>query len=106
VWACPACAGKIRAKRALEVDYLAKAHLAVGGGLTMVTLTLPHTLGDSLADLLDAMGDAWSLLASGGTWQKYRHRWGVAGYIRALEFTHGEAGWHPTYTCSSSTTGP
>lgn len=54
VWSCLACAAKIRAARAEEIDFLAKAHLAAGGYCTFLTFTIRHVATDNLKDLLEA----------------------------------------------------
>ena len=64
-WACLSCAAKIRSVRAREVDHTCKAHLAVGGGVTFITLTFPHGLGDSLKASLATVVKGWKCLVSG-----------------------------------------
>ena len=96
VWGCTACAGKIRASRAAEIDHLTKAHLATGGHATMLTFTLPHTPTDTLAVLLVAVMAAWARMVSGSVYSEtIRDRYGIIGFIRALEVTYGRNGWHP-----------
>lgn len=106
-WACLSCAAKIRSLRAREIDHICKAHLAAGGGITFITLTFPHGLGDSLADSLKTVVKGWKSLISGagykGKKQKdgtytggAKNRWGILGNLRAVEITDGIAhGWHP-----------
>ncbi|MGH1492073.1 MAG: hypothetical protein ACRBK7_22240 [Acidimicrobiales bacterium] len=93
--------------RAAEVDHVTKAHLAAGGGVTFITLTFPHGLGDSLKDSLATVVKGWKSLVSGagyyGTRQDdgsiiggAKERWGIIGNVRAIEITDGLAhGWHP-----------
>ena len=95
VWACLLCAAKIRAARAAEVDHLIKAHLATGGHCTFLTFTLPHYANDNLLDLWQAMTKAWQLTTSGGAYQSLKARYGVLGFIKAVEVTVGVNGWHP-----------
>lgn len=106
-WACLSCAAKIRSHRAREIDHLAKAHLAVGGGLTFITITLPHYKADTLDELLEIVRKGWRSLVSGSGYQGRRtddgdlvggakQRWGIIGNIRAVEITDGLShGWHP-----------
>ena len=96
VWSCLVCAPKIRARRAEEIDHLAKAHLAAGGSLTFLTFTLPHVATDSLDELLVAIDRAWRNAISGKGWHHgIKAEYGVIGQIKAVEATLGRHGWHP-----------
>lgn len=96
VWACLACAAKIRAARAEEIDFLAKAHIAAGGSCTFVTFTLPHIASDDLETLWRAVQRAWRKMVSGSSYQAIKARYGMLGTIRAVEATLGKRnGWHP-----------
>lgn len=96
VWACLACAAKIRAARAEEIDFLAKAHIAAGGSCTFVTFTLPHIASDDLETLWRAVQRAWRKMVSGSSYQAIKARYGMLGTIRAVEATLGSRnGWHP-----------
>lgn len=61
----------------------------------MVTVTLQHRRGDSLAALLAVLREAWSRTKSGRRWQAIKERFGVVGYVTALEVSYGANGWHP-----------
>ncbi len=96
VWSCLACAAKVRARRAMEIDRLAKAHLAAGGSLTFITFTLPHVATDSLGELMTAVDRAWGNVIKGGAWQYgIKVDFEVIGQIKAVEATLGRHGWHP-----------
>ncbi len=106
VTGCLRCASIIRATRASEVDYWAKAHLDAGLGLAFVTFTLPHVASDELEALVQAMKGtprdgtrkapgAWDKMISGSGWLTLKQRFGVLGQIRSDEVTHGDNGWHP-----------
>lgn len=91
---CPVCAAKISARRAEEVaDVLANAH-AEGYSAAMVTFTLRHRKGHSLARLLEAVTHAWSRVTSGKIWAADKKKYDI-GFVRALEVTYGANGWHP-----------
>src|SRR5690348_2308935 len=49
VHVCPVCAPAIRRVRADEIQRATEQHMARGGGLLFLTLTLPHTMGDDLS---------------------------------------------------------
>ncbi|MEM7339783.1 MAG: hypothetical protein AAF467_14105 [Actinomycetota bacterium] len=96
VWSCLACAAKIRARRAEEIDAITKAHLADGGGVTFLTFTLPHVATDSLDELVDALTKSWRGMTSGEKWKdKIKPRFDVISQITSFEATIGANGWHP-----------
>jgi hypothetical protein len=64
--------------------------------VSMLTLTLPHTLSQSLSKVLEAVSDCTRYLNSGrSALKKLLQPYGYFGQIRALEVTHGLNGWHP-----------
>ncbi len=65
-----------------------------GGSAALVTLTMRHRAGMPLVMLWAALSAAWSAVASGGRWKADRARFGVLGWCRTVEATHGEHGWH------------
>lgn len=95
VWECPVCAPAIQARRAEELRAVNRAHTAAGGALYLLTLTLPHDEGDALKPLRVHVATAWRKVCSGAPWARWKARAGVVGMVRALECTHGAAGWHP-----------
>lgn len=96
IWACPVCSAVVRAERAAEIQQAVERHQASGGSLVFVTLTMRHGLDDALAVTLNAAIKAWQNLLRNQAWEKFKDRYGVDGYVRAVEVTHGhENGWHP-----------
>lgn len=95
IWACPVCAAVVRAERAAEIQQAVERHQKAGGSLVFVTLTMKHSVSDELAVTLNAAIKAWQNLLQNSAWQKFRDRYGVVGYVRAVEITHGANGWHP-----------
>ncbi len=61
----------------------------------MVTLTFPHDMGMRLEALLPLIADGFRAVIRGRPWRRLRDRLGIDGTIRAMEVTHGQAGWHP-----------
>jgi len=96
VWGCTVCSYKVRVKRAVEISLAVKAHLANGGGVLHIVVTMPHRAGEALDKLWGILSDCWGHVTSGGGWQAFKKRHDVLGYIRAAEVTHSwGSGWHP-----------
>ncbi|KZK78192.1 Replication protein [Pseudovibrio sp. W64] len=96
IWTCPECASKISNGRAEEVEELVRAHERQGNGMVfMNTLTMRHTSHDTCNELRQLLLWAWDQLIRSGHWKRVKERFGVHGYIRAFEITHGVNGWHP-----------
>jgi hypothetical protein len=60
----------------------------------MVTLTMRHHRGQALADLWAGVSKAWAAVTSGRAWVDESRRYAVRGWLRLVEVTVGEAGWH------------
>jgi hypothetical protein len=94
VWACPVCSAKISERRRADLDEALTVHQERGGGVYHMLLTLPHTRKDEPGPLVALLLDTYRRLCSG----KYALSTlvpGYMGFVRALEVTHGENGWHP-----------
>lgn len=61
-WTCPVCASKISERRRHEVARAIKQAKALGLAVRLVTLTVPHGMGDDVADIADRMTKAWTRL--------------------------------------------
>lgn len=94
VWSCPVCSAKISAKRKTEVEAIVSAATKSGKFVSMLTLTQRHHQGQRLSDLWDALTYAWGRVSSGRRWQEFKKQLGLSGFIRAVEVTHGDNGWH------------
>lgn len=111
---CPVCGARRAAQRAQELTDLQRADLGTAMTLTleseergprevqigagawrMVTLTLRHRTGESLAALIQRLFDAWrSTRATRSVRELFEAH--VTASARALEVTWSErAGWHP-----------
>jgi hypothetical protein len=77
----------------------ARAEGVQGGGLAMLTLTMRHYARHELRDLVRQQREAWKRSLgqnAGRAWRRAKREYGVVGFVRAWECTHGEAnGWHP-----------
>jgi hypothetical protein len=96
-WTCPVCASKISERRRQEVARAIKQAKALGLAVRLVTLTVPHGMGDDVADIADRMMKAWTRLWQGRQGQAFKLALGLWGHIRALEVTHGANGFHPHF---------
>jgi Replication protein len=94
VWACPVCAAKIAAKRAEELARVIRKVLESGGSASLVTLTMRHHSGHRLKDLWKALSYAWSRVTSGKHWMADQVLGGMLGWVRVVEATYGQHGWH------------
>lgn len=91
---CPVCAAKVRAARAVEVEQALGRWRKSGGDVLFVTFTMRHHSGQGLAQLWDALSYAWGRVTSGKGWKEAKEAHGLAGYVRVVEATHGDNGWH------------
>ena len=99
VWADPVCNSKVMARRAVEIGAAVATWQAQGGAVAFATLTMRHTKGQALPALWDALSGAWGKVTSGSQWIKDKRRYGVAGWLRVVEVTHGVNGWHVHVHC-------
>lgn len=98
VWACPVCGPRIRSERARDLDVALRVWIERhgAGSVSLVTLTLPHDWGESLAALRATVRGSFNAITSGRPWTRLRDRFGLAHHVAALDVTHGRAaGWHP-----------
>jgi len=96
-WTCPVCAAKISERRRHEVAHAIKQAAVLGLRVRLLTLTVPHGLGDDVSVIVDRMTKAWTRLWQGRQGVELRDALGLFGHIRALEVTHGANGFHPHF---------
>ncbi|KUP98388.1 protein rep [Thermobifida cellulosilytica] len=95
---CPVCSGRIRSARAVEMEAYVEAWERAGGGVVLATFTLRHYQRHGLQDLVKLQHAAWSRAfgaKAGKMWVRLKDEFGIVGYARAWEVTHGANGWHP-----------
>jgi hypothetical protein len=95
VWACPVCSAKVREGRAAEIEDAVSRHIGAGGGVALVTVTVPHDAGMALVDVWRTVQGAWSATWAGKAAVRMRAAIGFVGTIRTVEVTYGRNGWHP-----------
>lgn len=96
-WTCPVCAAKISERRRHEVAHAIKQAELLGWRVRLLTLTVPHGMGDDVASIVDRMSKAWTRLWQGKAGVQLNHGLCLMGHIRALEVTHGANGFHPHF---------
>ncbi|XP_019052197.1 PREDICTED: uncharacterized protein LOC109114302, partial [Nelumbo nucifera] len=95
VWGCPLCAPKITERRRVEVnDGMVKAQ-ELGLKVMLATFTVPHGLGDDVDLIRHQMMQAWRKGTDSRAGKAMRKSIGLNGYIRVVEVTYGQNGFHP-----------
>lgn len=114
VWACPVCSAKVLARRQDEISRAVDQWISDGGRVAMFTFTMKHARRDLLTVLWDALSSGWSAVTSGGAYAAEKVALGVATtrvvasgkragmtvptsvlpWLRLVEVTHGNHGWH------------
>lgn len=94
VWSCPVCARRIGAQRSTEVARVLDAVAGAGGSAALMTFTMRHHRHHRIGDLWSALSAGWGAVTSGRAWTAEQQRYGVLGWVRTVEATHGAAGWH------------
>lgn len=97
VWRCPVCAAKITERRRVEVRTALDSAHAKGFKTYLLTLTVPHGLGDDINSMLDQMMKSWRKITTVRYGYEALNSVGRIGFIRALEVTHGKNGFHPHF---------
>jgi len=93
VWTCPLCASILSERRRLEIQTAVKNWQALGGNVVMLTLTVPHTVKDTLPNILKQFMFARRTQKNSKPFKKWAAR-NLHGSITALETTYGDNGWH------------
>ena len=94
VWACPSCAQRIRRSRSRELGAGLRQWVSDGHGVVFATLTVPHSAVMPLKPLFAAVTSAWNSVVTDFGVRALRKRLPFR-YVRSLEVTSGDNGWHP-----------
>jgi hypothetical protein len=94
VWACPVCAARITAFRAVEVRSALAVLTERGGSAGFATFTVSHTHEDALETVLAGFLAAFRSMTSFRGYKALRAAYDVVGFVRVLEVTYGRNGWH------------
>lgn len=96
-WFCPVCGPKIMSRRRQEVEKCVELMKKENKHFIFCTFTFPHEYGAPLTEYMDKLRNVLRMFRKGKTWDLFRKRVGLVGYIRAQEVTHGKSGWHPHF---------
>lgn len=95
VWACPVCSAKVANNRQADIETIVNEHMARGGDVAMLTLTMRHRKGQALKKLWkEGVAAGWKAATNGAGWKRDKQEHGVSHYVRVVEVTHGDNGWH------------
>lgn len=95
VWGCPLCAPKITERRRVEVNQAIERAKEMGLQIMLATFTIPHGIGSDVEVIRKQMMQAWRRGSTTRAGKQMRKMIGLRGYIRVVEVTFGENGWHP-----------
>jgi hypothetical protein len=100
VWNCPVCNRAISSHRRDELREAFDVAKENGWHIHMVTLTVPHGIGDDLKVINDLQREALKKLSCGRnsvSQQLKDYGFQLHGYVRAKEVTYGRNGFHPHF---------
>jgi ribosomal protein S5 len=89
------CAPKITERRRVEVNEGIERAKEMGFQVMLATFTIPHGLGDDVDAIRKQMLQAWRRGTDTRAGKSMRKMIGLVGYIRVIEVTYGENGFHP-----------
>lgn len=96
IWVCPVCAKKVFFERGREVRKAKDLHEERGKAVSMLTLTISHSVDDDLSMLLKGLSNARKRLFGDRNMREVFDFYKVIGHITNTEVTHGwQNGWHP-----------
>jgi hypothetical protein len=94
--ACVVCSARIAKARGEWLGKVFDSAIEKGYTISMLTLTVPHKKGDSLESLQLAMEAAYTNVQGTIAYKDARLLYG-AYFVRSLETTYGNNGWHPHF---------
>jgi hypothetical protein len=76
-----------------------------GGRIYFLTLTVRHSRSDELQSLRAGLSRSWSRLVEGRAWQRFKVATDLE-YVRAMDATLGQSGWHLHFHALLFVSGP
>jgi hypothetical protein len=95
VWGCPICAAKISERRRTQLQQAIQRAKELGLQVMLLTLTIPHGMGDDVGTITDGLIDSWDSIKRNRAGRAIRDQIELVGTVRAMEVTHGQNGFHP-----------
>lgn len=96
LWTCPVCAAKISERRREELSVALNSARTQGLKVMLLTQTIRHGLGDSLASAFKCISAAEKRMWGDRSATAFRDDFGLVGTIKTTEVTWGSVnGWHP-----------
>lgn len=92
---CINCGPRIQALYRERIKNTVTKARSEGMSVLFLTLTIRHTSDDDLDPMLAAEAAAWRGLTSGGWWVRLCRDFGLEGFVRVVECTYGDHGFHP-----------
>lgn len=93
-WVCDFCSRRLLRDALTRAAFHVAAHLASGGQIVHLTLTLPHDLGQKLGPLLEILSGSASALKASKAWTDL----GLTSWVQVLQVKWSlENGWHPHF---------
>lgn len=107
VWASPVASARIGRLRAAELSRALDAWSArsTQHSVAFCTLTLAHSADQGLTEVWDTISAAWRGVTGTASWRGGPRtegdvaRFGIAHWVKAVEATHGQNGWHVHVHC-------
>lgn len=84
---CPVCSIKISNQRRLEIDKAISTFISNGYTRILVTLTAPHDYSIDPVEQVKNFLSSVKKMQQGGTWKKFKEKFGWVGHIKVLEMT-------------------
>jgi hypothetical protein len=97
---CPVCHHRKMAQEQATVSRIVGDHYEDGGNMVDAVLTVPHSAGESLVQVIERLESVWKELRGKSAWNPLTRELGIVGCIRRLETTITANGWHPHYHVS------
>jgi hypothetical protein len=95
VWGCPICAAKISERRRTQLEQAIQRAKELGLQAMLLTLTIPHGMGDDVGTITDGLIDSWDSIKRNRAGRAIRDQIDLVGTVRAMEVTYGANGFHP-----------
>lgn len=105
-WSCPCCTAKNLSRYAAKISNAIDALAQKNQSAIMLTFTVFHMKTMSLNETIELLTKTYTLFTknakwkrgkytNGGVWSRFYNYFNIQHFIKGLEVTYGEHGWHP-----------